>query len=58
MITDHFDCVARNADGGVAGDLGLVGGKLMWRRRGSKALDAEPVPALVLALDAGPVPRQ
>ena len=22
MITDHFDCVARNADGGV-GDLGL-----------------------------------
>ena len=25
MITDHFDCVARNADGGVAGDLGLVG---------------------------------
>ena len=56
MITDHFDC-ARNADG-VEGDLGLVGGKLMWRRRGSKALEAEPVSALVLALDAGPVPRQ
>ena len=56
MITDHFDC-ARNADG-VEGDLGLVGGKLMWRRRGSKALEAAPVPALVLALDAGLVPSQ
>ena len=41
MITDHFDCVARNADGGV-GDLGLgessfddveVGEARHWRRQ-------------------------
>ena len=68
MITDHFVDCARNADGVAMGDLGLVRGKLMWRRRGrgSKALEARPVPALVLeagpatalvlALEARPVP--
>ena len=56
MITDHFVDCARNADG-VAGDLGLVGGKLIWRRRGrgSKALEGGPVPGLALALESGPV---
>ena len=33
MISDHFFDCAENA-GGAAGDLGLVEGKLMWRRRG------------------------
>ena len=57
MITDHFVDCARNADGVAMGDLGLVRGKLMWRRRGrgSKALEGGPVPGLVLALESGPV---